>query len=67
MDKKALSERDIRQAGNVSGDEPHAATDAFDFVLANPPFSESDAVVQQRQFCVPLDVHSLGDDHARFL
>ena len=34
-------EGDIRHGGNVNSyyDDPHAATGAFDFVLANPPFN----------------------------
>ncbi len=34
-------EGDIRHGGNVNSyyDDPHSATDQFDFVLANPPFN----------------------------
>ncbi len=37
-------EGDSRYRGNVNSycDDPHDATDRFDFVLANPPFNDSD-------------------------
>ncbi len=55
-------EGDIRHGGNVNSyyDDPHAATGAFDFVLANPPFNVNAVDKERLKDMVGCDAKGKG-------